>query len=126
MIHLFFQQTLLIGIVPYLLIALILLFVSNLTLNSIRKEIIEFKENMDKPTLNAQLMFKAGECLINMFKWGIIGGLITLLVYAIGEDGELLGYDLGFASGVIAIFTISYTFSRMIAMAYYLKGGKTE
>ena len=125
MIHLFLQQTLLIGILPFLLIALVLLFVSKATLKSIRKEIIEFKENMDKPTLNAQLMFKAGECLINMFKWGIIGSLISLLVFAIGEDGPIEDF-IGFASGVIAIFTISYTFSRIIAMAYYLKGGKTE
>ena len=124
MILLFFQVgTSPISILPFLLIALVFLFVSKVTLNSIRKEIIEFKQTMDKPTLNGQLMFKSGECLINFFKWGLIGTIISsILLILEGPYKDL--YSL--IGGLIALFTAVYMFSRTIAIAFYLKGGKSE
>ena len=111
------------SLLPVVLFILIAFLVYKRILISVKKEISEFKQTMDKPTLNGQLMFKSGECLINLFKWGLIGTIISsILLILEGPYKDL--YSL--IGGLIALFTAVYMFSRTIAIAFYLKGGKSE
>jgi hypothetical protein len=121
MTHLIFLQVQgpVFGLLPIVLFILIAFLVYKRILISVKKEISEFKQTMDKPTFNGQLMFKSGECLINLFKWGLIGTIISTIFLILEGPFIVVG-------GLIALFTAVYMFSRTIAIAYYLKGGKSE
>lgn len=110
-------------LLPVVLLILIAFLMYKRILISVKKDISDFKQSMDKPTLNGQLMFKSGECLINLFKWGVIGSIISSIILSIQGPYKDIS---GLAGGLIAVITVAYMLSRTIAIALYLKGGKPE
>jgi len=108
-----------VSLLPILVFILIAVLVYQLTKNSVNKKISEFKQSMDKPTLNGQLMYEAGENLINLLLWGFFGALFSALLLVARVGGNLGG------AVILSILAI-YMLSKIMAIAFYLKGGKSE